>query len=215
MNLSQAEIRRNRDLMKAFVRALRIHRKGTGWRINEFVLFRELEGWLFESWLVVPVLPGGYGWQFRVKPMGVDPILWRVVGHPEWNDQPLSWRISGSACQPLVVAEAFPPLSQDADVDAAAAIAWSNEQVATFLQDASLERFIKMLDETEKPSNGHVITRIAAHILAGDQAAALSLAEAAAAKGEHGGQFFIGHGGPSTFIEGALAWLKDCRTPPH
>ncbi|MCX2725847.1 hypothetical protein [Roseibium salinum] len=195
-------------------KSLRTHRRGTGWRCIQGVLFREHQGWFFESWMHVPP-KGSIGWQFNAKPMAIDPILWRLVGHEEWNEQPLSWRILGSVCAPLVVTKIFPEVSTDPDVEAIRLIEWSNQQLEAFMRNATLQEFVALLEKIEKPPRGHAITRIATYILMGDEMTALKLSADAAAKGENGGMRFYGHGGPKTFFEGAVSWLKTRNTLLH
>ncbi|MFC6657493.1 hypothetical protein ACFQEX_19485 [Roseibium salinum] len=147
--------------------------------------------------------------------MAIDPILWRLVGHEEWNEQPLSWRILGSVCAPLVVTKIFPEVSTDPDVEAIRLIEWSNQQLEAFMRNATLQEFVALLEKIEKPPRGHAITRIATYILMGDEMTALKLSADAAAKGENGGMRFYGHGGPKTFFEGAVSWLKTRNTLLH
>lgn len=66
-----------------------------GWRFTRGTLFRDVDGWFVDT---MPSLLWGRGavTSIRAKPMGVDPVFWEIVGLPENQEQPLSFRAIGA-----------------------------------------------------------------------------------------------------------------------
>jgi hypothetical protein len=79
----------------AFDAHLKLLSRLHGWGFARGSLFREIDGWFVDA---LPSLLWGRGaiTSIHAKPMGVDPVFWEIVGLPENQDQPLSFRANGA-----------------------------------------------------------------------------------------------------------------------
>lgn len=93
--VSRDEAKAAKERERLFDTALKSLARASGWKFARGTLFRDETGWfvsampalLWERGAVVP---------FSTKPMGADPIFWRIVGLAENEDQALSFRANGA-----------------------------------------------------------------------------------------------------------------------
>ena len=93
--ISRDEARAAKERVRLFDTALKSLARASGWKFARGTLFRDETGWFVSA---MPSLLWGRGAvvSFSTKPMGVDPIFWRIVGLAENEDQPLSFRANGA-----------------------------------------------------------------------------------------------------------------------
>jgi hypothetical protein len=211
-------MRDRRLLGKALFASLKQQARPNGWRYRDGFLFRELNGWYVDVRNVVwPYEPKTTA-ELHLKPMAIDPLFWQIVGIPEGQKQPLSFRSFGAwTCHAPKWSEISVDESHSSPgVMASAIFGWAEYQIADIDRSLNLETFIRLLEER---SADNFASLICALVLADDIDRATSLCRAAALNQESGGYntISIGEAGASfkTFADSALEWLNERSTTAH
>ncbi len=179
--------------------------KGTGWRSLQGGLFQEKRGWFVYAHPVVYINEHTTKASVSAKPMTIDPIFWDLVGLPENNDQPLSFRWNGAwTCRPPQFAEVDLPEDQDAEAVAGRLLTVANEQLEAVVDGWSVEAFLEKCSERSPGRGAYLACVVTSLIALGRGSEALDACEAAEAAGWTGG-FMAPEG---TFAEMAARWLR-------
>ena len=190
---------------RALEKAVRGASKGSGWRAIEGCLFREESGWF------VSVCPSVYIYEqstkasISAKPMTIDPIFWDMVGLPENNDAPLSFRLNGAwTCRPPHVDEVSIEEHEDVGVVAGRLLAAANEHLANVVGRWSVEEFLELCRASGATNDSYLPCVVSTLVALGREHEALDTCKSAKARDISGG--FHAPGG--TFIEMATRWIS-------
>jgi hypothetical protein len=174
------------------------------------MLFREMGGWFFDAHPSVMIFWRETRASLRVKPMGVDPIFWDLVGMPENRNQSLSFRGLGAwVCRaPPIEDGPIDECEMDAEAAAHGFVRWTIDTADRVGSTLTLQAFVELVERVQRPGpfNPFLATKIATRILMGDEEEARRLSSEAVARGDVGG--FTAQG---TFPEMALRWLDAQR----
>lgn len=209
--ITRAEEAARHAFSRALVKAVREAAKGTGWRCNGGMLFRELNGWFFHAYPGVIIYRRETTASLRVKPMAIDPIFWDLVNMPENQEQSLSFRALGAwVCQaPTVEEAAINEFDMDPAATAAEFVRWTQNAAERALRSLTLEAFADLVDRAQRPGpfNPFHATKLVTQILMGRSDEALQLSSEAVQSGNVGG----GLTSEGSFSEMALKWLDAQR----
>lgn len=130
---------------RALEKAVRAASKGSGWRSIEGCLFREEAGWFLSVCPSVYIYEQSTKAVVSAKPMTIDRIFWDIVGLPENNDAPLSFRLNGAwACRPPNIDEVLIEEHENVEVVAGRLLEVANEQLANVVERWSVEEFLQL-----------------------------------------------------------------------
>lgn len=204
-SISREDARFQKDRATRFQAALKSRAKAHGWSYAGGNLFRRQDEWFVD---VLPSLLWERGMRVtrRAKPMAVDPIFWSVVGLPENERMPLSFRANGAWVLRSPPTEGYLALSEaEPELLAEEVLEWctrslpgvSRRTVRDLLADLRTAG-----DLRDHFSAMEVCLRILLHDF--DGASALCSNRAA---DDHGG-FTTGD---ATFFDQARAWIASAR----
>jgi len=93
--VTREQARQAKEREKLFLAALKAVARTAGWKFANGGIFRQHGDWFVS---VLPRLLWGRGIASMLfaKPMAIDPLFWRVVGLPENERLPLSFRANGA-----------------------------------------------------------------------------------------------------------------------
>jgi hypothetical protein len=151
-----------------------------------------------------------------VKPMRLDELFWEIVGLPENNNLPLSFRDNGAwVLRPEWRVEALAP-SEDAVIELAGQVVeWSNAQLSS-RPSWSIDAMLAELETGDELHHQKRTLAICLHLLRGDLHQAQHLCRQAGDQrpiDADGGGFRTHHadGTWSTFNQQALEWIAKQR----
>lgn len=200
--VSREAARSQKDRATRFQAALKVRAKALGWSYAEGSLFRRQDEWFID---VQSSLLWGRGARVtrRAKPMAVDPIFWSVVGLPDNNRMPLSFRAQGAWVLRSPAAEDYVALGETDPVRLAEEVM---DWITRRLPDVSVRSIKDLLADIRTAKGGgrnaYVALEICLHLLLDDLEGALALCSSAKS-GDHGG-FTVGD---ATFFDQARAWI--------
>lgn len=205
VKITRAEESARHAYRRALEKAVRSESKGTGWRSIEGCLFREEDGWF------VSVCPSVYIFEkstravISAKPISIDPIFWDIVGLPENNDAPLSFRLNGAwTCQPPRYDEVSVEEHEDVAVVAARLLEVADERLSHVVGRLSVEDFLQLCRTNGSTEDSYLPCVITTLIALGREHEALDACRSAKAHGDSGG--FLAPEG--SFTEMAETWIS-------
>jgi hypothetical protein len=205
---NKQEERLRRVLSKEVSARLRPRASASGWRQSQGWLFRQDGAWFVEARGTVSVGQKRTTVSVHVKPMGIDPIFWDIVGTPDNIHQPLSFRMFGAwTCS-------TPPWSES-EIDesgldpggiAASILATASIQLGASRAHRSLSEFLAFLHEHSHGPGArpYLASVVCAHVLAGDLLSARHECIAARDRNLSDG-FQVGR---KRFADMAIEWLE-------
>jgi len=203
--ISRTEARFEKERGKLFTAALKAEVKAAGWRYAGGHVFRQYGDW-FVSLLPSLLWERGLVTTCCAKPMAVDPIFWSIVGLPENNKLPLSFRANGAWVVQSPSSQDYVALDERAPERLAWKFAkWATDGLATCVP-GSVEA---LLDELQAlgPRRGHFIAlEICLHLSRNEYAIAEDICRTVA--GEESGGFTTGS---ESFVDQARAWIAERR----
>ena len=208
--LSKREFTKSRHAQRReLFKACRTVTKGTRWRSNQGVLFAQHDGWFMSVQEMTDILRERTRARVSVKPMAIDPIFWRLVGHPELCDQPLSFRAYGWMKCGLLILEEF-EVSEDGGVDAIARrlLEHADRMLDKIAREWTIDEFLNQIDNSRKPDQ-RFVTRVTTLLAAERYDEAQALCEESAAHGSSGGFWSSSLG---TFNEMVIRFVAEQRT---
>ncbi len=123
---------------------MRAQAKGSGWKSITGSLFRETPGKFIEVMLSVHIDAPVTQAIIAVKPMTIDPIFWDIVGLPENNALPLSFRANGAwICRAPYSAEITLEESSNPAGVARDFFVAANEQLAIMVKSWTVENLLQ------------------------------------------------------------------------
>jgi hypothetical protein len=204
-HVSREEARSEKERRKLFAGALKAEAKASGWRHANGGIFRQHGDW-FVSVLPSPLWGRGVLAMSFAKPMAVDPMFWRIVGLPENDKLPLSFRANGAWVLRPPFSKALIALDErEPERLAREFVTWSTDglaQVATY----SVETLLAKLEGLGPRRKSFVALEICLHLLRNDFASAQGICRDLPPN-ETGG-FMTGS---KTFIDQAKDWFADGR----
>ena len=192
------------------VRELRQQAKDGDWKITGGLLFRNYQGWFVE------ILSGAIlYWHettiyLHIKPMGVDPLFWDILGMPENRRKSLSFRGLGAwTCRPVEFAHGGIEDGMDAAGTARRIVEWANRELEKASADLTTDRFLDRLRAApEQVERGRLTSSLIMTLLAaGREDEAEQACNEAIERGRSGG-FFPEKG---TFPMAALEHIRAMR----
>jgi hypothetical protein len=193
---------------RELVRELRQEAKGSDWKISGGSLFRDYKGWF------VSVLHGVIVfWQetimyMHIKPMGIDPLFWDLLGMPENRRKSLSFRGQGAwTCRPVEFAYgSLKEDGMDAARNARRIVEWADQELEKARPDLTTDRFLDRLRAApEQVERGRLSSSLIMTLLAaGREEEAEQVCNEEIARGTSGG-FFPAQG---TFPMAALEHIR-------
>lgn len=195
----QARAKKERELR--FTSAIKHGAKAAGWRFSAGSLFRQRGDW-FVSALPSLLWQRGAIVMSMSKPMGIDPIFWDIIGLPENNALPLSFRANGAWVLRPPQPNTYVALEEgDPEKLAEAVITWADGW-STDVEAKSLEVLISEMEDLGPLRYQFTAFEICLHLLRRDYVRALEII------GEHAeeesGGFVTGE---VSFLEQAKAWI--------
>ncbi len=183
--------------------------RGTPWRMAKGVLFRDFQGWFVSAGSSIWPLEAKTSVNFRFKPMGLDPLFWQIVGLPENEQLPLSFRYWGAwTCSTPVWAEMEFADSEKGPAQIAARIVDSADaQLQRATPHLSHDAFLGFVENYPSQRSGrHFVATLTVTLLlmSRDEDALEVLREARTAK--HDGEFLMPAG---SFVDVAIDWIKN------
>jgi hypothetical protein len=190
---------------RALEKAVRTTSKGSGWRSIEGSLFREEAGWF------VSVCPSVYIYEQRTrasisaKPMTIDPIFWDMVGLPENNDAPLSFRLNGAwTCRPPHIDEVSIEEHEDVEAVAGRLLEAANEHLANVVGRWSVEEFLHLCRTSGATDDSYLPCVLSTLVALGREHEALDICKSAKERGISGGF----HAPAGSFTDMATGWIS-------
>ena len=119
---------------KTLTAALRHLLKKSSWRMSGYALFNQTADWYQDIFISVHRNACLTTASLRFKPMGIDPILWDILGIPENRKEPLSFRSKGAfVCSSLPIQESqLEQSGESADHVAAAILKFADDNQTLF-----------------------------------------------------------------------------------
>ena len=198
-----------------FQAAMKAHAKASGWRYARADLFKQEGDWFVSNMPSLAWHSGAWS-RLTVKPMALDPLFWDIVGLPENNDLPLSFRATGAWVLRPGWREELVGASESSVVALAhQTVEWSDTQIAA--SDWSIDAMIADLGSDRELRSQRRALAICLHLLKGDLDKAQDLCSQAGDQSSlaaDGGGFGANHadGMHSTFIQQASDWIAKERT---
>ena len=190
---------------RALEKAVRAASKGSGWRSVEGCLFREQAGWF------VSVCPSVYIYEkstkasVSAKPMTIDAIFWDIVGLPENNDAPLSFRFNGAwTCRPPHIDEVSIEEHEDVEVVAGRLLEVANEHLANVVGRWSVEEFLHLCRTSGATDDSYLPCVVSTLVVLGREQEALDICRSAKERGMNGGF----HAPAGSFTDMATDWIS-------
>ena len=124
--------------------ALRSAAKGSGWKVKNAVLFRQVEDWFIAAHHRSIAVEGGVGFQVEMmaKPMLIDPLYWADNGLAPNINEPLSFRYWGAFICGVPVVSLMPVDGDDAPQMAAAMMTAADTLLPVTLARLRSESFV-------------------------------------------------------------------------
>lgn len=190
---------------RALEKAVRTASKGSGWRAIEGCLFREEAGWF------VSVSPSVYIYEqstkasISAKPMTIDPIFWDMVGLPENNDAPLSFRLNGAwTCRPPHIDEVSIEEHEDVGIVAGRLLEAANGQLANVGGCWSVDEFLSLCRTSGANGDSYLPCVVSTLVALGREHDALDICKSAKERGISGGF----HAPEGSFTDMATRWIR-------
>ncbi|MBV9511525.1 MAG: hypothetical protein JO303_14730 [Caulobacteraceae bacterium] len=206
--VSREAARGAKQRQKLFLTALKAAARAAGWKAAGGGVFRQQDEW-FVSVLPVLLWERGVKAMLLAKPMAIDPLFWRVVGLPENERLPLSFRANGAWVLRPPFRDANIGLGEtDPERLADAFVTWAGDHLpaVTAGTPATLLAEIESLGERRRH---HATLEICLRLMLDDWSGALALCEG------RGPTDFGGYGsGKMTFFDWARDWIAANR-PAH
>jgi hypothetical protein len=204
--ISQSEYRARHAYRRALDKALRPASRNTGWRCARGSLFQEKSEWFISAFAGVTIFWRETRAHLWVKPMGVDPIFWDIVGAPENHAAPLSFRALGAwTCRSPAFAESTIDEGEWGAVGVAErVVSWASSVAETLGGAYSIDDYLKFLAADPRASTYYLPVLVSTLLLAGRSDEAEALCADAQQRGEIGGMNFPEGGFPTM----ALNYLK-------
>lgn len=203
--ITRAEESARHAYRRSLEKAVRAISKGSDWRSVEGCLFREKAGWF------VSVSPSVHIFERKtyaiasVRPMAIDPIFWNVVGLPENQKMPLSFRCNGAwVCHPPYFSETAIQESEYVEIVATRLLEVADQSLKTILDGWSLEDFMLFCEERVAEGGNYLPCVVTALLALGREHEALMACDKAKSSGDDGG-FLVPEG---TFTDIAIAWIN-------
>ncbi len=190
---------------RALEKSVRIASKGSGWRSIEGCLFREQAGWFVSVCPSVYIFEESTKASVSAKPMTIDPIFWDIMGLPENNDAPLSFRLNGAwTCQPPHFAEVSIEEHEDVEVIAARLLESAEEHLAHVIGRWSIEEFLQLCRTSGATEDSYLPCVVTTLFALGREHEALDACKSARGRGDSGG--FLAPKG--SFTDTATEWIS-------
>lgn len=213
--VTREEARMAKQREREFLSAIKAQGRQSGWRFARADIFRQ-EGEWFVSNMPTLAWQRGVWSRMTVKPMALDPLFWDIVGLPENNRLPLSFRATGAwVLQPNEPAEAVGSEEASPIELARRVVDWSNQRLAA-LPHLSIDSMLAELGSRQRLQYQRRTLAICLYLLKGDFDEAQELCYEAGDQRPlmaDGGGYCTNHadGTRSTFNEQALRWIADRR----
>lgn len=154
--------------------------RGSSWRTRDVLLFQEAEGFFLQGSFTPYAFEQKTSVNASIKPMGVDPVLWRLAGMPENEDAPLSFRANGVfTCRGLPVREeVFDDTDRSPAESAEAIVSFMDSAAEKALDLTKSSRFSDLLDRfmADRPRHRLIATYVTSLILEGRLEDAMAVA---------------------------------------
>lgn len=194
---------------RAAIQALATLAKGSGWKKKGPWLFRQQDGFLLVGRLQVWVNDLRSVASMEVKPIGLDPLLWDILGFEGNKKEPLSLQVNGAfTTSGLPQCEADIEKAGDTPEQVAASfLAFCDAQAAVVLAGLRRTPFLEQVRNhpNQVERGAYAITLVVALITEGHRAEARALAEDYAAERRRSTFGIISSG--RSFHHHALDWL--------
>jgi hypothetical protein len=203
--ISREDARTAKERGKVFAVALKAEAKAADWRCADGEIFRQHGDWFVN---VMPYLLWGRGATTRLfaKPMAIDPLFWRIVGLPDNERLPLSFRANGAWVLRPPFVEAHISLAQtDPARLAADVVAWSTMQL-TEIESFSVDTLLSDLERLGARRQNFAALEICLHLLRDDYERAFTVCRDSSPSDSGG---FIS--GTQTFLDQARDWIVNAR----
>ena len=205
VKITRAEESARHAYRRALEKAVRTASKGSGWRSIEGCLFREQDGWFVSVCPSVYIFEKSTKAAVEAKPMSIDPIFWDIVGLPENNDAPLSFRLNGAwTCRPPRFDEVSIEEHEDVGVMAARLLDAANERLEHVFGQLSVEDFLQFCRTSGATEDSYLPCVVSTLIALGREHEALDAAKSAKVRGDSGG--FLAPEG--SFTDLAADWIS-------
>lgn len=189
---------------RSLEKAVRTASKGTKWRSAQGCLFQDHAGWFVAVHPLVHIYEPITKARVSVKPMIIDPIFWDLVGLPENNATPLSFRYFGAwTSSPPELVEVEVREEKPVDRVAARLLSVADEQLDV-LNNWSLDDFLRLCRVRAADSESYLASIVTTLIAMGREPEALAACEDARTAGVSGG--FVAPEG--SFVDMASRWLQ-------
>jgi hypothetical protein len=210
--VTREQKKRRRALAKEVALQMRSGAVAGGWKYAGGFVFREHGGWFVELTYGTHVDQPVTTVRLYAKPMALDPVFWEIVGLPENNRQPLSFRARGAwTCSSPSLAEfVVDDATLDAEEIAARVLRWGDAEVTTSGHEWTLDSFIDRIERHPRQIEAFswLPALTSSLVLAGQSDVARQRCHAARDAGASGG-FTVGS---ETFADLALSWIDQTRS---
>lgn len=204
--LTREQARAAKEKETLFASALKAKAKAAGWRVADGTIFRQYKDW-FVSALPSLLWQRGVIVMPMIKPMGVDRLFWNIVGLPENEALPLSFRANGAWVLRPPTPNTYIALEEsDPERLAVEVVAWANSSL-TAVDKKSLEALISDIENLGALRSRFAALEVCLQLMRGDSVRALEVIHGQAA-GESAG--FVS--GESSFLDQAEAWIATQRS---
>lgn len=203
--VSREAARAQKDRATRFQTALKARAKAHGWSYAGGSLFRKQDEWFVD---VLPSLLWGRGVRVtrRAKPMAVDPIFWSVVGLPENERMPLSFRAQGAWVLLSPPVESCLALSEtEPERLAEEVMEWSTRDLSD-VTDRTVRDLLADIHARGERRSSYAALEVCLHLLLGELEDAFALCSSPNPS-DFGG-FRMGE---ASFFDQARAWIIAAR----
>jgi len=208
-----------RNLQRALPKAVKAAAKGSSWRVARGTLFQERDGWFIQvhafPWILEAKTPA----ELRFKPMGLDPLFWKILGMEANLDMPLSFRAFGAyTCRPPALRETdISEANGSPERVAANLLKWADEQFQSLNGSQTVSSFVEFIQTyPDHLNDGRYLTPlIVGMLLQGRDEEALSICREARVRAgdsflnDASGFIFSRAGEMITFTQLAMEWITD------
>ena len=202
--ITRAEESARHAYRRSLEKSVRMQARDTGWKSAGGSIFREQALWFIEASPSVYIYEHVTKAVISVKPMAIDPIFWGIVGMPENQQQPLSFRANGAwTCCPPIFAELQIEEHDDHTVVADRLIAAATGQLEIVLKSYTLDAFRLTCLDGAGAKGSYLPCVVTTLIALGREDEALAACKDASTQGLDGG--FLAPEG--SFVKMAVAYL--------
>lgn len=201
--ITREQARAKKERERSFTGAIKRGVKAAGWRFSAGCLFRQRGNW-FVSALPSLLWQRGAIVMSMSKPMDIDPIFWDIVGLPENNALPLSFRANGAWVLRPPQPNTYVALEEgDPEKLAEAVIAWADSW-STEVEAKPLEALISEMEGLGASRYQFTAFEICLHLVRRDYFRALKIIHE---QGEDESGGFVT--GDASFFDQAKAWIEN------